>query len=209
MSDVLERYRKECEEMQLAAMIWWLIIWYASDEGNPEVPSEQEWLSCELVATIAEEMTGEKFQYSWRHDEFGRERHQQWDVWPEYLNRVMERFPQYPQYHPGATASKCKALDLLKRFVKYQFAFERDEKWYASELRTFHRGNTPTTFGCSRFVPHREMHNRALWYLTEHMAELGFDRIELVTDWLSRIGMQIMRPYVERDIAYIKKHYSW
>lgn len=208
MSEELERQKKECEEMSLAAMVWWMMLWYASDEGKIELPSEQEWLSSELVATIIEEVTEEKFRYSWRHSEAGRVKIQQWNAWPEYLNRAVERKPRKLPYSFEPDHPKCRVLDLLRRFVKYHFVHADDKKWYGSALRSFHEENTPVTQGCSRFLPSREMYFRAMEYVSECIADLGFDRMESLTDWLRGIGIQIMRPCIRRDTTYIRAHKS-
>lgn len=213
MSDILERHRKECEDMKLAAMIWWLILWYASEEGKIEIPSEQEWLVCELVASLIEEATGEKFWYSWRYDEFERECDHQWNEWPERINIEINRCARHQHAKFNGSDPKSIVRGLLKRFVQQRFAYERSEKWYDSDLKVFHENATPTTYGRSTFKPHREMHNSALAFVSIYGMRLGLDRVEpiveLITDWLARVGICIMRPYIERDVAYIKKHYSW
>ncbi len=209
MSGALERHLRECNEMRLAGMIWWLILWYASDGGEVYIPSEQGWLSCELGATIVEEVTGEKQWYSWRHDEFDRECHHDWREWPEMVNAKLENCERHNHSAFDGSKPKSMVLGLLKRFVRYRLEYGRSDMWYGSDLKVFHEHTTPIISGRSTFRPHREMYNRAMAYLRDHGSILGFDQVELLTDWIGRLGMMVMRPYVDRDVAYIKKNYQW
>lgn len=197
--DALEKHIKNCKDMKLAGMVWWLILWFASDEGKLEIPSEQEWLTCELVAALIEESRGEKFHYSWRHDFDGSERDHPWNEWPEKLNAMAKMMPN----RRGKSAEKNLRV-LLKRFVAYQFQSAHDEKWYDSELKHFHANTTPTTAGSSRFVPYREMAQKSILFLGTQ----GTDVYTGAMKWCEKIGT-LMRPYIERDVAFIKSHYYW
>lgn len=208
MNDPLRQRTQEWEEKRLAAMIWWLMLWYASDAGKLELPSEQEWLSCELVATIAEETTGEKFRYSWKHNESGRVKMQQWNAWPEYLNRVMESSSRCLPYSLEPDHPRCLVMNLLKRFAKYRFVHEHNEKRYESNLSLFHKESALVMKECSRFKPGREMYHEAIEYVDEQQKYCGFDRGELLL-WLSKMSLLIMRPCINRDIQFIRAHYDW
>ena len=154
--------------MRLAAMVWWLILWYASDEGELEIPSEHEWLTCELIATLVEEATEEKFWYSWRHNGSGREHHHQWNEWPNVLNGEMDRCDKYHRTRFDGWNLESRFRKWLKRFVWQSFQSDSGEKGYVSELKLFHIHNTPTSFGYSRFKPHREMYDKASSELFEY-----------------------------------------
>lgn len=204
MDDALDEYHKECGEMRLAAMIWWLILWYTSDEGRLEIPSEQQWLTCELVAALIEEVEGKKFYYSWRHDRTNKEQAQEWDEWPSYVNGQLDKCRAVNPNAFGATAIEGRLRDLIKRFARYKVERVHSEKDWMSELRIFHEQIAAKLCRRSTCIPDREMHTKAvgelLRYTSAHHAE--------VCGWCREIG-KIMRPYIERDVAFIKKHYAW
>ena len=208
MSDILEQHRKKYEEMRLAAMIWWLILWYASNEGELEIPSEHEWLICELAATLIEEATAKQFWYSWQHDDANHECTQEWDVWPDRLNTELDRCAQYNPMKFDGWDFDSRLRKYLKQFVQQTFQCAHSEKWFISRLRWFHEEYSTTQVTINRararFTPHYEMYRRAIDELPRHT----FEQYEDACEWCRRLGI-IMRKYIERDIAYIKAHYSW
>lgn len=204
MMDALEQHRKNCEEMKLAAMVWWLILWYASDEGTTKIPTQHEWLTSELVSTVFEELTGGRIWYSWQHNEDGEEQSHPWNEWPIWFNEEMVRCERYHRNKFDGFDTESRMRKLLKRFVYQLFQYDRSDKWYTSELVLFHENHKPFPSGRSQFKPHREMYEKAK---SELFKQLPL-RYEEVCEWCRKIGT-LMRPYIERDIVYIKKHYSW
>ena len=198
MVDALEQHRKNSEEMELAGMIWWLILWHASDEGKLEIPSEQQWLSCELVAVLFEMLTGVELWFSWRHNIAGSECQHEWNEWPDELNEMLRMIKE------GDGSVYGNMPILLKRFVRYEFNSQHDEKDFVSELKLFHEDHTPRPIGRSRFVPCSEIYTQAVGGLLRFTSAHHSD----VCEWCRKIGM-LMRKYIERDVAYIKAHYSW
>lgn len=189
----LERERKE---MLLAAMVWCLAVWYASDEGKAEVPSQHEWLSSELVAALVEDGTGEKFWYSWRHDRFGKEHHYQWDEWPNGLNVALGM-----AIWEVEGSIDTLLLRLLGKFVQYRPQRDMDERWYDSELKLFIVSSMSIPQSRALFVPSRDMAAKSI-------QAIGAEGVALYAGAMSlclRIG-SLMRPYIKRDIAYIKKY---
>lgn len=206
--NVLEEYRRECEEMRLAGMIWWLVLWYASDEGRLEIPSEQQWLACELVATLIEEVEDRKFYYSWRHDRTNREQVQEWDEWPSYVNAQLDKCrTRNPNAFSDASV-EGQMRDLLKRFVQYKFSSDHDEKDWMSELKIFHEQAMANSCRQSKIVPRRELYDKADKHLCSIKGQRSKEFWCALPSWCREIGV-IMRPYIERDLAYIRKHYSW
>ena len=203
MTNALERYKKECEEMKLAAMVWRLILWHACDEGRFEIPTEQEWLSSELVAAIGEDVTGTKIFFSGRHDWSGQEYNQDFG-WQDRLNDILESCEEV--FHNKFDGSTPEGIlrALLKRFVHYTFHSDHDEKGYTSELKLLIENDPAIARGRSLFIPHREMAMKSIRFLGEQ----GVDVYAGAMEWCSRIGL-LMQPYIARDVAYIEKHYSW
>lgn len=203
MKNVMERHRKRCEEMQFAGMIWWLILWYATDEGRREVPAEHQWLSCELAAALIESSTKEQVRYSWRYDHAGNVCLHQWDVWPKEMNRLLQSAPM----RKGSTAEKRLQL-LMRRFVTQWFVHGHGEKDYSSELTWFHESNTPRQITRARFIPSKEMYDKADACMCESKGRYTAQFWCVLPGWIRDIAT-LMRPHIERDVAYIKQHYSW
>ncbi|KKR12075.1 MAG: hypothetical protein UT41_C0003G0002 [Candidatus Wolfebacteria bacterium GW2011_GWC2_39_22] len=203
MIDLEKEMHKQREEMRLAARVWWLILWHASKEGTKEIPTQYEWLSSELVAALFEELTERKFWYSWQHSETGKEESHAWNVWPLRLNTELEQCERYHQRKFDGGDIESKLRKVLKWFVWQNFQFERSDKSYDSELNLFHTNNTPFPSGNSRFKPCRDMYEKAvsdvLLYTSANHTE--------VCEWCRKIAL-LMQPYIDRDMAYIRKHRS-
>jgi hypothetical protein len=204
MVGILDDCKKKDAEMRLAAKIWWLILWYASDEGRLEVPSEQEWLTWELAASIIDEVSGEKFRYSWGYDADRHPRSQSWNEWPETLNDEMVECERHYYISFDKKTHEGRLRDLMRRFVWQDGKREGTETRYDSELKLFHEQSVRSVRRRPRFKPCGEMYVDAMGELfrlvPDHHAE--------VSEWCRKIA-KIMRPHVERDVAFIKKHYSW
>jgi len=198
MVDQLAEVREQNKNMQLAAMLWWQIIWYASDEGRNEIPSQQEWLSCELVATIIETVTGTPVWFSWRHNEAGKEAPQQ-RGWQHRLNQALGECAV-----SEVSIHWKRPLELLMRFVQYE-PYGGGE--YSSTLEAFHENNALHNTNRCTFIPHQETYRRAQQYLSQGsgLSELECFHAQAICKNLAIC----MRPYINRDLAYIKKNYSW
>jgi hypothetical protein len=205
MSDALEQHRMNCEEMKLAGMIWWLILWHASCEGKLEIPLRQNWLSSELASAIIDDASRMKCFFLWEHDGEGNECVQDFGE-ESQLNDAMDECEKNHPYAFNGSTIESEMRALLKRFVHYEFQSAQNEKDWISELRLFHENNTPRTMRQIVFTPNREMYERADMYL--HTVQPSFEWWAIVSEWYRKIA-RLMYPYIERDVAYIKSHYSW
>lgn len=198
MENRLAYIRKQDKEMQLAAMLWWQIIWYASDEGKREIPSQQEWLSCELVATIVETITGTPVWFSWNHNEKGKEVPQQ-RGWQHRLNQALGACPV-----SEVSLHWKMPLELLMRFVQYEPYGDGE---YSSMLEAFHETNAMHNTSRSTFIPHQATFQKTQDYFGDKSDFSVWERMTL-----QRICAELggrMKPYIDRDIAYVKKNYLW
>ncbi len=200
--DAIDLHKKECEEMKLAAMLWWLMIWHASGQGRAfRLPRESQWLSSELVAALQGDVTGDVYLYSWRHDASGDEHPHDWRDWPKDLNDDLDELERkFPHMFRSTIEGELRAL--MKRFVRYEF----DGPDSDSELNRFHMNCTELSSGRSTFAPQREIFEQADTYL--HRTQPSFEWWGIASEWCRTIGA-LMRPSIERDVVYIKKHYSW
>ncbi len=185
----------DIDEVQQVVMVWWLMMWFASDEGEQKIPTQQEWLSCELAAALHEAATGEKFLFSWRHDEQGREHCWRECEWTHRLNHAME-----------TCGTLHTIVGLLKTFIRYESQLDHDESWHTSLLKDMYEGSAIYSATTSTFVPSRRMYEDARRHLECHAIN-GISHENLLR--LCALYGQRMRPYVMRDLAYIKQHYFW
>lgn len=196
MGSDIEQQKERAEEMRLAAMLWWQTIWYASEEGTKGIPSQQGWLSCELIAAIVKMTTGKQWWVSPCHDESGRIHlwNQGWQWWNLFNQALEDRTPF------GEFGRWTRALEALADFVRY----DRDGN---SSLEWFHKNNALHNPGCSIFIPHQEAYRVSKRYL-ETSSGLGvWD--QCAYDKVCKLLGEHMQPVIARDIAYIKKNYSW
>ena len=185
-------------DMQLAAMLWWLTIWYASDNGMDIVPSQQEWLSSELAAAIIKNVTGKEWWGSWRHDESGQvvSQHRGWQL---HLGQALDACDQ----QQGRPEVYKKLVGLLIQFVRYRHQGNGE---YTSMLE-FYNNSALYNSARSTFIPHQETFRRAQQYISSMsgLCELECFHAQAICKNLAID----MRPYIKRDLAYIKKNYTW
>ena len=195
MAISIDQHKKDCDkDMTLAAMLWWQTLRYASDGGKNRIPSEQDWLSSELVAAIVKMTTGKQWWVSARHDEEGvvglcRR------GWQNSLNQALEDRAQFKEFGRWE-----RALVMLADFVQY----DRDEN---SNLRWFHENNALHNPGCSTFIPHQEIFRVSKQYIDNDSGLSVWDQCAY-GKICEKLG-EYMQPFIARDIAYIKKNYSW
>ncbi|OGM94079.1 hypothetical protein A2524_04125 [Candidatus Wolfebacteria bacterium RIFOXYD12_FULL_48_21] len=198
MADQSAEVSEQDKDMQLAAMLWWQIIWYASHEGRSEIPSQQEWLSCELAAAIIDEISRKPHWVSWRHNEKNMEiaRSRGWQT------RLTQALDACVLSDLGS--NWIKPFKLLIQFVRYE---PGDGGEYDSALRMFHEENVLRNPGHSTFIPHQETYRRARYHIDNESGLSPLERFH-VTTACEVIG-GCMRLYIERDLAYIKRNYTW
>lgn len=194
MGSGIEQHQKQDKNMKLAAMLWWQILWYASDKGRKKIPSEQEWLSSELVAAMVKATTGKQWWVSSRHDESGTVVlfvHGWWSQFGQVLDDYVL---------PKKFGRWTRVFRLLTEFV-------RCDRSGDSHLKLFHENNALHNPGCSTFIPHQETFRISEQYIKNASGLNGWDQI--VYGKACKMLGEHMQPYIERDLAYIKKNYLW
>lgn len=194
MGNGIKQYQNHDEDMRLAAMLWWQILWYASDKGRKKIPSEHDWLSSELVAAMVKATTGKQWWVSSRHDESGAIVlcvHGWWSQLGQALdNNVL----------PKKFGRWTRVFRLLAEFVRY-------DRSGNSQLELFHKNNVLHNTGCSTFIPHQETFRISEQHIKNASGLNGWNQI--VYGKACEMLGEFMQPYIERDLAYIKKNYLW
>lgn len=195
MEEDVEQRKKHDEDMRLAAMLWWQILWHASGGGRNKIPSQHKWLSFELVAAIVKMTKGKQWWASPRHNASGVEVHQV-RAWQNLLGaEVFDDQDLFKEFGRWA-----RVLELSVDFVRYDYGENSLLKW-------FHETNALHNPGCSTFIPHQEIFRISKQYIENESGLSTWDQIAYGKA-CETLG-ECMQPFIERDIAYIRKNYSW
>lgn len=194
MEEEVEQYRERSEDMKLAAMLWWQILWHASGGGINRIPSEHGWLSCELIAAIVKMTTGKQWWVSPRHNEAGERTHY-FRAWHYHQWQPLDDQASFKEFGRWA-----RVLELLSEFVRY-------DRNGDSQLKRFHENNALHNIGCSTFIPHQEILRLSKQYIENESGLSLWDQIAYGKA-CEKLG-ECMQPFIERDIAHIRNNYSW
>lgn len=188
-------FKKLQNRFKMETLIMTLVMYYVADEGRCEIPTEGKFILIEMAATLYERLNGFECVQFISHrmgaDAFDAHPHE----WERGINRMIgEMFGMHAEKIREDVREALCGLLMMNHYT------EGPDGGYTNGIEDFMR-NFPYPSGHSRFTMHKE-------WLRDTYERVIVSADPYVRELCEDIARR-MAKYMERDIAYIKKRYSW
>ncbi len=165
------------------------LLYFASEKGSNNLPSQWEFLTSEIVGGTYEYILGREFNDTWQRFKGPLMS----DLWVYRLNKSLNVVD-------GRRVNQlnCDLAKAIRYWTELDWKMDHGESWWDNSIRYYFLfGGIHMNSTYALTVPQVKL-------IEENLANLDQDTL----NHTQGIG-QLMKKYLEADLQYIREHYYW